>query len=106
MKLAIQLPGFGNIPQPSPVGEKFTDLGSLLSAILNIAFYLVVFMAFYWLVWGAWQYIMAGGNKEGLAKARARIRWALIGLLVTLIAYFVAKYAGEIFTPGRGGVPF
>lgn len=101
----ISLPGGEDIPQPFPVGDKFTDLASVLSGLLNIIFYLAVFLAFYWLVWGAWQYIVSGGNKENLAKARSRIKWALVGLLVTLMAYFIAKYAGEIFAP-RGGIPF
>lgn len=105
-KLALTIPGFSPIPAPSGLKPEFVDLGSFLSPLLNIAFFLVVFMAFYWLVWGAWQYIVSGGNKESLAKARARIRWALVGLLVVFMAYFIAKYAGEIFAPGKGGVPF
>ncbi|OGE37132.1 hypothetical protein A3B42_00945 [Candidatus Daviesbacteria bacterium RIFCSPLOWO2_01_FULL_38_10] len=104
--VSVQIPGFGNIPQPDPLGTKFPDLGSIISSFLNIIFFLAVFLAFYWLVWGAWAYIFAGGEKESLAKARNRIKWAIIGMLVTLMSFLIAKYAGEIFTPGRGGVPF
>lgn len=104
--LYISLPGFSPIPAPSGLKTEFTDLSSIISPLLNIVFFLAVFMAFYWLVWGAWAYIFAAGEKENLAKARNRIKWALIGLLVVLMAYFIAKYAGEIFTPGKGGVPF
>ncbi|MBI2335024.1 hypothetical protein HYU96_04470 [Candidatus Daviesbacteria bacterium] len=105
-KLALTIPGFSPIPNPSGLKTEFKDLGSIISPLLNIIFYLVVFLAFFWFVWGAWAYIFAGGDKESLAKARNRIKWAIIGLLVTLMAYFIAKYAGEIFTPGRGGIPF
>lgn len=82
----------------------FTNLGDILSPLLNIAFYLVIFLAFFWLVWGAFQYILASGKKEELAKARARITWALVGLAVVLMAYFLTKFASEIF-PAKGGVP-
>lgn len=105
-KLALTIPGFSPIPNPPGLKTEFTDLSSIISPFLNIIFYLAVFLAFYWLVWGAWAYIFAAGEKENLAKARNRIKWALIGLLVTLMSFLIAKYAGEIFTPGRGGIPF
>lgn len=107
MKIALKLPGFPSpIPAPSGLNPAFVDLGSLLSPLLNIVFYIAAFMAFYWLVWGGFQYIMAQGKKEDLAKARARITWALVGLLVTILAFLIAKFAGEIFPPRPGGVPF
>jgi len=92
---------FGANPVP-----QFKTLGDFISGLLNIAFFIAVFLAFYYLVWGAFQYMMAGGNKEDLAKARARITWALIGLVVVILAYLIATYAAEIFPPGRGGLPF
>ncbi|MBI2020449.1 hypothetical protein HYS94_03420 [Candidatus Daviesbacteria bacterium] len=96
---------------PSPIprlpgAQNFTNLADFLSGLLNIAFYIAGFLAFYFLVWGAFQYIMARGNKEELAKARARITWAIVGLFVVFTAYFIAKFASEIFPPGQGGVPF
>ena len=105
LKLALQLPGFSPIPGPSGLNPDIKDLGSFLTPLLNIVFFVAVFLAFYFFVWGAFAYIMANGKKEDLAKARARITWALIGLGVTLLAFFIAKYAAFIF-PSKGGVPF
>lgn len=105
-QLALTLPGFSPIPTPPGLKSGFVDLASFISPLLNIAFYIAIFLAFYWLVWGAFEYIMAQGNKENLAKARARITWALIGLMVILLAFFIAKFASEIFPPKPGGVPF
>lgn len=90
-------------------------LGDILSGLLNIAFYIAIFLAFYWLVWGAFSYIMARGNKEDLAKSRARIIWALVGLIIVLLSFLIAQFAGQILPsrpgPGTapvpgGGVPF
>ncbi len=110
MKLALTLPGT-SIPGSnniidSPVKEKFTDLAGVLTGILNIVFYAAAFIAFFFLIWGALAYIMAQGQKENLAKARARITWAIIGLVVTILAFAVAKFASEIFKPTTGGLPF
>lgn len=108
MKLALDLPGFSpsTIPQPSGLKPDFIDLASVISPLLNIVFYIAVFMAFFWLAWGSFAYIMAQGKKEDLAKARARITWALIGLFFILLSFFIAKFIGEIFGPTRGGLPF
>lgn len=105
MKLTLQLPGFSSIPGPSGLDPNIKDLGSFLSPLLNIAFYIAVFLAFFWLIWGGFQYIMAQGKKEELQKATARITWAIIGLLVIMMAYLIAKFASEIVTP-KGGLPF
>jgi len=68
-KVALTLPGGNTIPAPSGLNPEFVDLASFLSPLLNIVFYIAVFLAFYFLVWGAFQYILAGGKKEELAKA-------------------------------------
>ena len=112
-QLTLQLPGaqeIPNLPVPTPKGftqqDVFTNLGGFLSSILNVIFYIALFLAFFWLVWGAWAYLFSGGEKENLAKARARIQYAIIGLIVTLLAFVIAKFAGEILPPMHGGTPF
>ncbi|MBI2039676.1 hypothetical protein HYT18_01260 [Candidatus Microgenomates bacterium] len=87
-------------------GGANANLGAVLSGLLNITFFIAVFMTFYWLVWGSFQYILAQGEKEKLARARERIKWAIIGLLVVLMSYSFARFASEIFPPGKGGLPF
>ena len=92
---------FGANPVP-----KFTNLSDFLSGLLNVFFILAIFLAFYWLFWGAFQYMLAQGEKEKLNKARERIKWAIIGLFIVLMSYSIARYAGEIFPPDKGGLPF
>ncbi|MEK7616568.1 MAG: hypothetical protein AAB414_00745 [Patescibacteria group bacterium] len=101
-KLALKLPGGEDIDNPVP---QIPDLGALVSGLLNISIFIAAFLSFYYLIWGAWAYIFASGEKENLAKAREKIKWALIGLLVTVMAYTIATYAGQIF-PAKGGLPF
>lgn len=105
-KLALTLPGFSPIPGPSGLNRQFVDLGSMLTPLLEVALYAAAFLAFGYLVWGAFDYINARGNKENLAKARARITWAIAGLMVVITAYLIATFAAEIFPPTTGGVTF
>lgn len=106
-KLALKLPEFGQIDNPPGLifSGDTANLGAVLTSLLSIVFYLAAFLAFYWLIWGAFQYIMSQGNKENLAKARAKITWALVGLMVVFMAYFIARFASEVFPPLKGGLP-
>lgn len=103
MKITFNLPGGQTIDNPV---LKISNLADLISPLLNIVFYVAIFLAFFYLVWGAFQYILAGGKKEELAKARQRISWALVGLIVVFLAYLIAQFASEIFKPTKGGLPF
>lgn len=91
-------PGTGLKPE-------LNNLGSLLSGFYSIAFYLVTFLAFIWFVWGAFQYIFAGGDKEKLAKAKARLTWAVVGLVIFILAFVIAQFAAQILKPKPGNVP-
>lgn len=92
-------PGFNS-------GGQFPDqtLGGAISALSTIALYIGGFMMLIWLVWGAFQYMIAEGNKESLAKARARMRWAIIGFIILLMAFFISEalqqYVAPMILPG------
>ncbi len=104
-QLAQSIPGLQDAFKANPAPQ-FKNLGDILSGIINITLYAAVFLAFYWLIWGAFQYIVAKGEKEGLAKARAKITWALIGLLFIFMSYFIARFVGQVLKPSTGGLPF
>lgn len=99
-KLALSLPTFENIWDPvsskfpSPAGAKF---GLVLGEALNVLFYVGGILVFGWLIWGVFAYILARGEKEDLAKARARIVWALVGFGFLVISFAVSQYAKTIF---------
>ncbi len=94
---------FSNNPVPN---LNVTTGGELFSRLLETAFYVAGFLAFFWMVWGAFQYIMASGKKEELQKARSRITYAIIGIAVVILAYFIMKYVSEILPTQTGGLPF
>lgn len=95
-------------PNPSTIpGLTVTTGGQFVLQLLETAFFAAGFMAFFYMVWGAFQYITASGKKDELQKARSKITYAIIGLMVVLLAYFIMRYAAasEIFMPkGPGGV--
>lgn len=104
-KLALTIPQFGNIPNFPDLGKKgsglenVTTLGGITSSLLDIVFMISAFLAFFWFVWGAFQYIFAGGNQESLTKAKARMTWSVVGLLIVAAAFLISQFAGEILKP-------
>jgi hypothetical protein len=96
--LAFTIPGM-NIDQPPGFNQSLNSTGAVVGGFLNIAFMIAGFLLLVWLVWGVMQYIFAGGNKEGLARARARITWALVGFVVVVLAFLVSGYAKDVLEP-------
>lgn len=102
--LALSFPGGQSINNPV-AGQGFNNLSSLLSGFFEIGLFLASFLAFIWFIWGAFQYLFAGGNKEGLAKARSRMTWAIVGLIIFLLAFVITQFIGQILQPKPGQIP-
>lgn len=110
MELALKLPSGQTIN--SPQGFVFGGADAKLGDILTSAFDLVLFIAgalmFFWILWGVFHYIFAGGSKEGLAKAQSRITWAIVGFLMLLVVFALKQYLETIFPVQvslPGGIP-
>jgi len=77
-----------------------------MADIISIALSLLGVIFIVLLVTGGYGWMMAGGNEEDMKKAKDRIRTAIIGLLIVLIAYSLTWF---IFTrlpfAGGGGTP-
>lgn len=83
-----------------PTGEKgvkvgYSDLGKFVSNVLSLAFGLALLFVLIMLVWGAFEWIASGGDKDAVGKARNRIVNALIGLAVLAVAFALATVAGQ-----------
>ena len=83
---------------PTLLADRVGRIINLVLSVFGVVFFgLIVFSGFQWMT--------AGGDKEQIAKARARITNALIGLLILSLAFFVARQIGIITGfrfPGTG----
>ena len=105
--LALELPGIGRV-QGYPFLDKRFDgasLGTIISEFASLALLIGGFLMFIWFVWGVFEYIFAGGNKDSLGKARKRMTWAIVGFLLFAISFAVSQYASTIFKPTSPSVP-
>lgn len=92
------IPDAAVITGADPVAQRFSgNLGNLISNALGIVFSIAGILAFVWAFVGVFQYITAGGNKEGLEKAKKRIYWAVIGLVFLMLAFTFSSLVRELF---------
>ena len=75
--------------------EGFGELGKFINNMITLAFGLALLVVLVMLIWGAFEWITSGGDKEAVGKARNRIINALIGLAVMAVAFALAKVGAD-----------
>lgn len=91
-----------NTPNLKGPGDVFANpanftIGSAISAALPVVFYIAAFMMVFWLFWGAFEYLLAGGNKDGLGHARKRITYAIVGFILIMVSFAIYQYLPTLF---------
>lgn len=72
----------------------FSDiLGNSISLILVVA----VFAALFFILIGGIKWILSGGDKTKIEAAQKQITHAVIGLVLTFLAFFLLNIIGHIF---------
>lgn len=96
VNLAIPAKAFADsIVVTPPAGKGFKTLGDFVTNTLQIAFAVAILVVLIMLIWGAFEWISSGGDKDAVGKARGRIINALIGLAVLAVAFALAKLAAQ-----------
>jgi hypothetical protein len=89
---------FGNIGLPDELKQAGFDpapqhgasnVNRLLENIVGLFFAAAAISFIIMFVWGAVQMILSGGDKEAIAKARSRITWAIVGIVLLALSYFI-----------------
>lgn len=85
-------PAVSQIPGAS--GEE--KLGNALSSILRVLYAVSIVAVIFMFVWGAFQWITSGGDKDALSSARKRIMNAIIGLIILALAFVIFTIIARI----------
>ncbi|NMB84158.1 hypothetical protein GYA28_02610 [Candidatus Roizmanbacteria bacterium] len=87
---------FGSISPPvsSIPSDPQTAFGTLAGTGIKL-FMIVAFMSvLIYGLWGAWDWIASGGEKDKLLKAQTKITNAVIGILVVVVVIVVFEVIG------------
>ena len=94
-ELALTLPG----------GEKIQALGNVpnvgISPIIQTAatllFVIAIILSLFFLVLGGIRWIISEGDKTKLQQARATLTYAVVGLIIVFLSFFIINVVGELF---------
>lgn len=73
----------------------YADLSEFIRNIMALIFFIALILVLVMLVWGAVDWILSGGEKDAVGKARGKILNALIGLAVLAVAWAIFVLAGR-----------
>ena len=82
---------------PKSAGFQITDIGELFNSLLTLVLLGAALLVFFYLIWGAIDWIVSGGDKGKTEDARKKITASLVGLailssafaLMQVVAYFL-----------------
>ena len=96
--LAISLPNGQTINAPAtvPTGGIQT-VAKVVGNTLTILLIAAVILTLVYLILGGIAWIQSGGDKQKVSQARARITYAIIGLIVALASFFIINVIGYFF---------
>jgi hypothetical protein len=81
--------------QPGGV-KTATPVGNILSNVLTIMFIIGGLALVVYFIWGALDWILAGGDKEKISAARKKITQGLVGLTLLALSFFIIYLFGEV----------
>ncbi len=98
---------FGTVAPPPGAP---TDLGVFIGGTIRIFLIVAALALLIYLLWGAFDWITSGGEKEKIEKARNKITHAVIGIIVVIFALslfvVIAGNVLNIITISPGGWQF
>jgi TRAP-type C4-dicarboxylate transport system permease small subunit len=69
-----------------------TDLAAQFRNIVNIALYIIGAVSVLMLIYGGIRYTVSGGDTSAVTAAKNTILYAIIGIVVALLAYAIVNF--------------
>ena len=99
----LQLPGGYSVSSPIENCNLATP-GGIISIVLPLILGIAAFITVIVIILSGIQFITSGGNPEAAAAARGRLTFALIGLVLIILAFAILQIVDRLFLGGSGVV--
>ena len=77
---------------PSDLGLPDISVGTGVPTILRIVFTMAGLLSVIFIIVGGIKYTLSGGDSSGIKSAKETITYAVVGLIVTLLAFGIVNY--------------
>jgi len=98
-ELALKVSGESIIPPkgvPNP-GNAFLSTQNIIQVSITLIIIIATLAALAVIIFGGIRWIVSGGDKEKLQGARNMITYALVGLIVIFLSYFIINTISNFF---------
>ncbi len=88
-----------NLPKTNlgvPAAPGTGIIGTVTKNVISLFFAFGGLAVLIFFVWGAFDWIVSGGDKEKVAGARKKITNSIIGLVLLALSYFIVGLVGDI----------
>lgn len=75
----------------------------IFTTITNVLLFLVGAISVIMIIFGGFRYVVSGGNATSISAAKNTILYAVVGIIVAILAYAVINFVITSFAPGAGG---
>lgn len=77
--------------------------GGIFQQITNILLFLIGVLSVIMMIIGGMRYVLSGGNKDAVTSAKNTILYAIVGLIVAILAFAIVDFVIKTFTNTSGG---
>src|SRR3989344_1071149 len=82
-----------------PASQATDDLNNLITNIINIVSILVGIIAVLMIILGGFRYVTSGGDATKVQSAKNTLLYAVIGLVIALLAQIIARFVLQKAAP-------
>jgi len=93
--LALTLPGGEKITAPGNIPN--VGISPIIQFAVTTLLVLAVIVTLFFLVYGGISFITSGGDKQKVVQARLRITYAIVGLIIIFLSFFIVNLIGGVF---------
>ena len=68
------------------------SLTSIFKTVVNILLYIIGAVAVIMIIFGAFRYVTSGGNSSSVTAAKNTIIYAVVGLIIAILAYAIVNF--------------
>lgn len=81
-----------NVPKPAATGDSIQNIMAIVFTITAIISVLIITIA-------GFSYVLSGGDSNRISRAKDAIIYAIVGLVVSLLAYAIVEFViGKAFS--------
>jgi type IV secretory pathway VirB2 component (pilin) len=76
-----------------------TSLEDMITSVINVLLYIAGIIAVIMIIVGGIKYMTSSGDSSGISSAKNTVLYAIIGLVLVILAFAIVNWVVKAFTP-------